>query len=96
MEGSVAEGSSKRRGRDESARVEVPDEWVTMCMIHPMRPVLDMESKEMLEDEGAAIMDVNDVLVDLSALEVQRCGVAMYDQVDSVGLGIGYVKYMLW
>ena len=65
-------------------------------MIHPMRPVLDMEIKKTLEDEGAAIMDVKDVLMDLSALELQRCGVAMYDQIDSVGVGVGYVKCMLW
>ena len=48
----------------------------------------------MVEDEGAANMDVNDVLVDLSVFELQRCGVAVNDQGDSVGLWIGHVKYM--
>jgi len=55
-----------------------------------------MESKEMVEDEGAANMDVDDILVALSVLELQRGGVAVNDQGDSVGLWIGRVKYMLW
>ena len=52
-------------------------------MVHTMRPMLEMESKEMVEDEGAANMDVDDIVVDLSVLEF------------SVGLRIGRVKYML-
>jgi hypothetical protein len=67
-----------------------------MFLIHTMRPVLEMESKEMVEDEGAANMDVDDILVALSVLELQRGGVAVNDQGDSVGLWIGRVKYMLW
>ena len=57
-----------------------------MFMIHTMRPVLEMESKEMVVDEGAANMDVDDIVVALSVLELQRGGVAVNDQGDSVGL----------
>ena len=67
-----------------------------MFMVHTMRPVLEMESMEMVEDEDAANMFVDDVVVDLSVLELQRGGVAVNDQGDSVGLWIGRVRYMLW